>query len=57
MIKVLYFQESNDVANMDRNAKPQILVGVFNISIINRSDKEKINKASEIWNNTRLLIY
>lgn len=57
MIKVLHFQESNDVANMDRNVKPQILVGVFNISIINRSDKEKISKASEIWNNTRLLIY
>lgn len=59
MIKVLNFQESNDVANSDRNAKPTILVGDFNtfLSIINRSNREKISKVIEILNNTRLLTY
>lgn len=46
MIKVLNFQESNDAANSDRNAKPTILVGDFDtfLSIINRSTEKKLVK-------------
>lgn len=43
MIKVVNFLEPNDVANIDVNAKPTMLVGDLDtfVSIISGSNKEK----------------